>query len=310
MKRLRLAAGLAAGIVALTLTGCGGDEPTDKPNGTLAVVASFYPLQFVAQRVGGDAVSVANLTKPGGEPHDLELAPADVAGLARADLVVYQAGFQPAVDDAVKQEVDAAKAIDVVPAAKLEPVGEPVLGKGDHAEDRDSLDPHFWLDPTRLADVGDAVATRLAEIDPARASSYSANADELRADLDELDGHVAGILSSCRSRELVTAHDAFGYLARRYELTEVAIAGLSPDVEPSAQHLAEVAKYVKDYDVGTIFYETLVSPEVAETVAAETGAKTAVLDPIEGITDTSAGKDYLAVMTANLDALEKGLRCD
>jgi len=296
VNRLRLIGVAAAAVLATTLTGCGGGEPATGDK--LAIVASFYPLQFAAERVGGDAVTVTNLTKPGAEPHDLELAPADVADAAKADLVVYQAGFQPAVDAAVSQEVDAAKAFDAAPAAKLE--------NGSTG----GVDPHFWLDPTRLADVGDAIAKRLSEIDPDRADTYAANAELLRGDLDELDGRFAAVLSTCKTHELVTAHEAFGYLARRYELVEKSIAGLSPDAEPTPKQLAEASAFVEEYDITTIYYETLLSPQIAETVAKETGATTAVLDPIEGLTDSSAGTDYLTIMRANLDVLEKGQRCE
>jgi zinc transport system substrate-binding protein len=283
---------LVAGLL-LALTGCAAATPADRADGEpLAVLASFYPLQFAAERVGGDRVDVDNLTKPGAEPHDLELAPQDVAAVSDADLVVYLAGFQPAVDDAVTQSGSQA-AFDVTDVAALDLPN----------------DPHFWLDPTRLADVGDALAAQLSSVDPDGAADYSANAAALRADLESLDAAFADGLASCDRQDIVTSHEAFGYLAQRYDLTQVGIAGLSPDVEPTAADLSDVAAFVEANNVSTIFYETLVSPAIAETVARETGATTAVLDPIEGLASDAAGSDYLSAMRDNLASLRTGLGC-
>lgn len=300
--------GLAA---ALALTGCGATGGQGADGDRLSVTASFYPLQFVTERVGGERVEVSNLTKPGADPHDVELTPRDVARLGEADLVVYLHGFQPAVDDAIDAEA-ADTGLDVEPSARLG-LGTPSEAGGDeHAtEDHEhgAVDPHFWLDPTRLADVADTVAGRLAELDAAHATDYLANAESLRGDLEALDAELAAGLESCASRELVTSHTAFAYLADRYGLHEVGISGLSPEVEPSPQNLAAVSRFVNEHQVRTIYYETLVDPGVAQTVADETGAATAVLDPLEGLTDSSAGSDYFEVMRANLATLQQGQSC-
>ncbi len=291
--------------VALVLAACGSPSPVSAGSGgRLDVVASFYPLQYAAQRIGGDVVSVTNLTAPGAEPHDLELTPRDVAAVSDADLVVYLAGFQPAVDDAVKSEAGK-KAFDVTSAARLD-----LTSVSDHGgRAGEATDPHFWLDPTRLADVGDAIAGRLAATDPAQASTFTENAATLRTDLEALDAQMTAGLASCVNKDLVTSHEAFGYLAQRYGLIQVGIAGLSPEAEPDAATIARIADFVRKNSVSTIYYETLVSPDVARTVASEAGARTAVLDPIEGITDASAAQDYLGVMRANLAALRAGQPC-
>jgi zinc transport system substrate-binding protein len=253
-------------------------------------VTSFYPLQFVTQRIAGDAVTVRNLTKPGAEPHDLELTPHDVAELADADLVVYLSGFQPAVDTAVAEQ--ASTAYDVAGAAEL------------HAKD-----PHFWLDPIRLADVAGTLADRLAKLSPAHADDFRRNARILRNDLVALDTDFSAGLANCANTDLVTSHKAFGYLAERYGLTQRGITGLHPEDEPSPGDLAGIADFVRAHHVRTIYSETLVSPAVAKTLARETGARTAVLDPIEGLDDASAGADYLAVMRVNLATLREGQPC-
>jgi zinc transport system substrate-binding protein len=288
---------LAAAVSATTLAGCGGSEPSG--SGTVGVVTAFYPLQYAVERVGGDRVDATNLTKPGAEPHDLELAPQDVATVAEADLVVYLAGFQPAVDEAVAQAAGD-RALDVSDAADL------TLSAPDGSS---TPDPHFWLDPTRLADVADAVAAELTAVDPAGASTYAANSAALRDDLEALDADLSKGLAVCDSRYLVTSHTAFGYLADRYGLEQVGIVGLSPDAEPTPGDLARVASFVQGRGVTTIFYETLVSPDVAETVARETGATTAVLDPLEGLAAGDSRADYLTVMRDNLATLRTGLGC-
>jgi zinc transport system substrate-binding protein len=286
---------LAAAVVATAaLAGCASQGDVASAGGSGGgrpqVVTSFYPLQFITERIAGNAVTVQNLTKPGAEPHDLELTPHDVAELADADLVVYLSGFQPAVDTAVAEQ--ASTTYDVAGSAML------------HAKD-----PHFWLDPIRLADVAGNLADRLAKLSPAHADDFRRNALILRNDLVALDTDFSAGLANCANTDVVTSHEAFGYLAERYGLTQRGITGLHPEDEPSPSALASIADFVKANHVRTIYSETLVSPAVAKTLARETGARTAVLDPIEGIDDASAGADYLAVMRANLATLREGQPC-
>jgi zinc transport system substrate-binding protein len=319
MTSNRTRSGVVAALAATTLVlaGCGGADGGTGSEAELSVLAGFYPLQWATERIGGDRLSVTSATPRGGEPHDLELTPQDVAAVAEADLVVYLGGFQPALDDAVESEAgdrgwDAAESAHL----SLTVEGEEHGHEDEHAEEEEghsheegSVDPHFWLDPTRLADVGDALAGRLAELDPDGADTYEQNAADLRSDLEALDGEMEAGLSSCSVDTLVTSHDAFGYLAERYGFEVVGIAGLSPSQEPSPDQLAEITELVRDRGVTTIYTETLVDPAVAETVADEAGVQTAVLDPIEGLSDASPGDDYLAIMRANLEVLEAGQSC-
>jgi zinc transport system substrate-binding protein len=289
---------------ALLLAGCGSSGGGAQAADGVDVVAAFYPLQWAAERVGGDRVDVTSLTPPGAEPHDLELTPQDVAALSETDLLVYLEGFQPALDDAAAEAGDAAW--DAGQAADLTPVAD------EHADDHgdgEAVDPHFWLDPTRLADVGDALADRLGDVDPDGAATYEQNAAALRGDLEALDAEMEQGLADCAVRTVVTGHDAFGYLADRYGLEVVGVTGLSPSAEPSAAQLAEISALVRERGVTTVYTETLADPAVAETVAREAGVQTAVLDPIEGLTDESAGSDYLAVMRADLATLRAGQAC-
>ncbi len=291
------------GVAMLLVTGCGATggtgaaDPAEGPR----VVAGFYPVEFATARILGDRGMVQNVTPPGAEPHDLELTPRGVAAVAEADLVVYLAGFQPALDDAVASQAPN-RGLDVSPAARLTPTaGEPADGT--------RRDPHFWLDPTRLADVADAVAEHLAELSPDDANTFRANAAALRTDLTTLDEEFRSGLAECASRIVVTSHEAFGYLAERYDLTQVGIAGLSPDAEPDARALAELTDFIRTNDVRTVYYETLVSPDVATTLADGAGVRTAVLDPLEGLADPDSAADYISTMRANLSTLRGGQAC-
>ncbi|NJC67152.1 zinc ABC transporter substrate-binding protein [Planosporangium flavigriseum] len=285
------------------LTACGTGSSAGASgsgsDGKKQVTVAFYPLQFVTEQVGGDRVQVTNLVKPGAEPHDLELQPKQVADLGKADLVVYLRGFQPAVDDAVDQRAKQ----NSFDAAAVQSLQDAPAGGEDHGKDA-----HIWLDPTRLAAVADKVADRLAMIDSAHAADYRSRASTLRTKLEALDKEYTTGLAQCQRREIVTSHAAFGYLASRYKLTQIPITGLNPEEEPKPQHLTAVANQARHYKATTIFFETLVSPKVAETVAKEVGAKTEVLDPIEGIEEGSS-EDYVSVMRSNLTKLRPALGC-
>ncbi|WP_229402474.1 metal ABC transporter substrate-binding protein [Micromonospora okii] len=303
----------ATALAALGAVAACGQEGTGADPQRVDVAAAFYPLQFVTERVGGDAVRVVNLTKPGAEPHDLELTPGQVGEVSRAELIVYLSGFQPAVDEAV--EINGGdRAFDVASIQPLLPAsagghehggGEAHGGEAGHAGGRDR---HLWLDPTRLAGVADRLAGRLAEVDPGRSADYTARAGTLRADLERLDRDFAEGLRTCQRREIVVSHTAFGYLAERYRLEQVGLTGLAPEDEPPPRRLAEVARESREHGATTIFFETLVSPKVAETVAREVGARTAVLDPLEGLSADDGG-DYLSVMRTNLASLRTALDC-
>jgi len=283
------------------------------------VVAAFYPLVFVAEQVGGEHVTVRDLTPPGADSHDLELSPRDVVMLQEADLIVYLAGFAAALDQAI-QPLASEQVFDVASSARLNhEEGHDEEGHDDEHHDDEGhdeehhehggIDPHFWLDPMRLADVADATAVRFAELDPDNAESFQQNAASLRVQLEDLDDDFQQGLADCARVDLVTAHRSFGYLANRYGLNQVGIAGLSPDQEPSAGRLAVVADFVQDNQVGVIYYESLVDPGVAQAVANETGAATDVLDPLETLSETADGDDYFQVMRSNLAALRSGLEC-
>ena len=273
------------------------------------MVAGLYPFVFLTERIGGDFVAVENLTKPGAEPHDLELTAQQVALIDSSDLTVYEATLQPGVDAAIK-ETNPAHILDVTTIVPLQPLADDSDEHGDDEdEDTHGLDPHIWLDPTYMATLADAIAGQLMTIDPAHAEAYTVNRDALNSDLTSLDTAFSTGLAQCERTQFITTHAAFGYLATRYGLTQVPIAGLSPDAEPSPDRIAAIHTIARDTGITTIFFETLVSPDLASTIADDLGLRTDVLDPLEGITNTSRGTDYLSIMEANLQALKEANGC-
>lgn len=312
----RFLTGLLTALVLTILSACSaGSIPAPTP-GTLSVVAAFYPFQFAAERIGGQYVTVTNLTPPGAEPHDLELTAKQLAVMTRADLVIYQSGFQAAVDQAV-QDTRPRNVLDVATVVKLvnptqesstlDPLGGPAAADSG-VTDEYGRDPHAWLDPIQMIDITTAVARALSEIDPGHRDSYQSNAADLVTQLKDLDQRYQ-ILTTCPRSVFITSHAAFGYLADRYGLRQIAVAGVSPDEEPSPRRIAQIQQLARQYGVTTIFYETLVSPTIADSIAQDAGLRTAVLDPLEGLTPDSPGHDYLQVMDANLAALERANGC-
>ncbi len=318
MILMRFTSGLAIlSTAALLASGCsafseGGGESSGSSGGP-TVAAAFYPLAWLTERVAaGTDTEVELLTSPGSEPHDLELDVAKTAEVADADLVVYEAGFQPAVDDTVAQNAQGAT-LDVAGLADLVPVEESAEQHEEHEEDHEDehdhggLDPHFWQDPVRVADVADAVAGELASLDEDNADTYKENAAALRTDLEALDASYAAGLADCERDTIVVSHDAFGYL-EKYGLHVASIVGLSPDAEPTAAVLGELQDLIKEEGITTVFSEPL-KPALGEGIASDLGLTNGVLDPIEGLSDATKGEDYLSLMEANLSALQSANGC-
>lgn len=315
---------LAAGALLLT-SGCAalsddsGSSASGSDSGKVQVAAAFYPLEFVAERVGGDLVEVTGLTKPGVEPHDLELSINQTAALQSADLILTEHGFQPAVDDAVEQDVKG-DVVDVEKVVELRKVeeghedehadehseGEEAAAEDEH--DHGEIDPHFWHDPALMAEYAEGVRDALSKADPDNAETYAANAKSLTEDLTAVDEEFKTGLAQCKIKEVVVSHDAFAYLDK-YGLEFESIAGLTPDAEPNPAQLAEIGEHAKEHGVTTIFSERLVSTALADTLADDLGLKTAVLDPIEGLSADTEGEDYLSLMRQNLDALKAANGC-
>ena len=301
-------------------SGASGAAPTAAASGALTVSTSFYPIQYLAQAIGGEHVAVTSVTPTNVEPHDFELSPKDVTALSASSLVLYVSGFQPSLDDALAQVsgptvVDLAGSVDLVhhdgveeehEEGATEAATEAATGAAHDHGAAAALDPHFWLDPVRMQAAAKAVEAALAQADPAHADDYAANLDTLNATLTDLNTSYSTGLGHCERTTFVTSHAAFGYLADRYSLTQASISGVDPESEPSPAELAEVKKVVESTGTTTIFTEELVSPETAQAVAAETGAQTRVLSPIESAPEDG---DYAGVMRTNLEELRTALSC-
>jgi zinc transport system substrate-binding protein len=316
IRRLTLTAALAgaAAMGLTTLTACSPHVGDGRTGGKLDVVASFYPMRFIAQRIGGDHIHVSSLTKPGVEPHDLEISPQQTAQLSRAGLVVYLKGLQPSVDRAIGQ-AEPRHIADAASYTSLEDHGTEVEGHGDeghggghaaHSGDA-AADPHIWLDPVRYAQVAKGVGKALEKADPGHAAAYKKNTAALVEQLGTLDEDFRTGLKDRTSDTFITTHAAFGYLSERYGLRQEAISGLDPESESSPARVRGLHAIARKDKVNTVFFETLVSDRTAKTLAGDLRLKTDVLDPIEGIGDKSRGDDYFEVMRSNLAALRKAL---
>ncbi len=313
-------------------SGCSGESDPGDDGARPTVVASFAPLAWAAERIGGDAIDVVDLTPPGVEPHDLELSPSQIATVGDARLaIVVGGGFQPAVEDAAAglgddalvllDRIDLGDGADddhADDSADDHPGDDADDDADDHADAADDghghgdVDPHIWLDPVLMVEVVEVMGDEIAQRLPADAERIQTNVEALVSELVALDRDARDVLATCGRRELITAHDAFGRFAARYDLTAIPIAGISPDIEPSPDRLAELTDLAREHGVTTIFAEVLVSPEIAETLAREAGGlEVARLDPIEGFTDEQrdAGVTYLDVMRDNVDAVSAGLDC-
>lgn len=294
----RLVTVLCLLILSPLVTGCVAPATA---GGKPSVVAAFYPLAYLAQRIVGTHAQVTDLTEPGLEPHDLELTPEQVAEISQSDVTIYEHGFQPAVDAAVAQNPPR-RALDVasvVPLRNTDAPSEPGL----------TGDPHIWQDPVLLIPVAKAFAADMAAVDPRHAAAYRSNARSYIAELKRLDAAYRHGLAHCQRRVFVTSHAAFGYLAQRYGLTMVSIAGLSPEAEPSAQHLAQIQNLIEKRGITTVFSEVLGTQKYADTLAHDLGIRAEVLDPIEGLPSQGSHQTYFTLMRANLSRLEEANGC-
>lgn len=296
---------IVGGVVGYGLHRAGTVGQTFSDDGRLKVMASFYPMYDFAQKVGGDKVEVKDMVPAGTEPHDWEPAATDIRNLEDADVFVYNgADLEHWAEDVLatleNQKLIVTEASDGV---------ELLDGEGDHAHGDNGKDPHVWLDPLRAKKEMENIRDDFCQADPKNRDYYEGNYEKYAREFDELDQEFREKLADAKSRDIIVAHEAFGYLCNAYDLKQLAIEGLTPDSEPDPAKMQEVIEYAKEFDIHTIFFEELASPKVAKTVAKEVDAVTAVLNPIEGLSDEDiqAGEDYFSVMRKNLAALQKAL---
>ncbi len=270
----------------------------------IQVSTSFYPLYFFTSQIAGDKAVVYNIIPSGAEPHDYEPTTQDIARVEDGQLLVLNGGKLEAWGDKVKDTLKGTN-------TQVITVGDDLANQTVVEDGNTIRDPHVWLDPPLAKKETAAIAQGLATVDPSNASFYQANAQALETKLDSLDAEFRQGLNNCQKKDIITSHAAFGYLAREYGLNQVPISGLSPDAEPSPQQLAQVADFAKKNNVKYIFFESLVSPKLSQTIANEVGAQTMVLNPIEGLSDDEihSGKTYFTEMDNNLANLKTVLQC-
>lgn len=293
MRRKIVAAVVFAALVVLAAITVSNNKPVATDNQKINVAVSFYPLEDFSRAIGGDHVVVANLTAAGAEPHDYEPPAKDLARAQKADVFVYNgASFEPWV------------------AGFLQDYKGMVIKSSDGV-DLLGGDPHFWLDPVRSQKVVAAIRDGFIKADPANKDLYSKNADDYTRKLKALDAEFREGLATCSQRVIISSHNAFSYPAQRYNFTVESIAGISPEEEPSPERLAELSRIVKEKGITYVFFESLVSPRLADTIAKEAGVGTLVLDPLEGMSneDQQQGRDYLSVQHENLENLRRALAC-
>jgi zinc transport system substrate-binding protein len=270
----------------------------------LQITASFYPYYFFASQIGGNKVQVTNITPAGAEPHDYEPSSGDIVQIENSKLLILNGVVEP-WSESIQENLKGKNTKVLIAGQGL------FTQKVTDENGVYTTDPHVWVS-IRLAEKQvTTILNEMVQIDPINASYYKGNANKLLSSLNNLDQDYKKGLSSCQKKDIVTSHAAFGYLAADYRLTQIPIAGLSPDAEPSLEQLANITNFVKKNNIKYIFFESLVSPKLAETIAGETGAKTLVLDPLEGLTPDalSQGQNYLTVMQENLHNLEIALEC-
>ncbi len=272
----------------------------------ISVVTSFYPLFFFASRVAGDRADILNVTPPGSEPHDYEPTPQDMARIEKSDLVVLNGAGLESWGDTLHETLNNSPAtiltMDKLLAARAITGDNQIEG----------YDPHYWLNPFLAKKEVEGIAQALSAIDPSSRELYEKNSRALSDELTLLDAHYRQGLRTCKKKDIITSHAAFGYVGAEYGFRQLSIAGLSPDAEPTPKKLALIADFVKQHGIRIIFFETLVSPRIAETLARETGAQALVLNPLEGLTkqEDALGKNYLTEMEQNLTALRIALQCE
>jgi zinc transport system substrate-binding protein len=267
----------------------------------LQVSASFYPLYFFASQIGGDKVNVVNITPAGVEPHDYDPSAQDIAAIESGGMLILNGSLE-AWGDKIKDTLQGSRVLTII-------AGRGLFTQKISDQGVSQVDPHVWLDPLKAKQEAHTIADGFIKIDPKNEKYYKNNELLLDAEFDRLDSEYKNGLAQCPQRDIITSHAAFGYLATRYGLTQISIAGLSPDAEPSAQQLADITIFARQHNIEYIFFESLVSPKLSQTIASEVGAYTLVLDPIEGVSDNNikAGNNYFTIMEDNLKNLQKAL---
>jgi len=278
-------------------------------SGSLVVYTSFFTMKDFASKIGGDKIKLYNIIPMGADPHDWEQTPSMISSLEYADVFIFNgAGIEHWVDKVlgtIRNQslivVEATAGIDL-----LEGSCENHDARVFHMHDSD---PHVWLNPMNAKHQMQIIRDAFVQADPNNTDYYNRNFEYYAAELDKLDAEFRDALSGLQNKTIIVSHEAFGYLCDAYGLNQIGIAGLEPNTEPSPARMAQIIELVNLYEINVIFFEELASSRIVDTIARETGARTAVLSSIEGLTDAqvAAGDDYFSVMRQNLQVLKEAL---
>ena len=263
---LLLAFVIGLSILGFSLKRVEDSRQLDKGDEKITIATSFYPLYFLTSEIGKDKIEIINLTPTGAEPHDFELKTQDLLKISNSQLLIINGlGFEPWADKLTDE---------IIASHQIVRIADGIANQTVSKKDENIIDPHIWLDPILAQQMVKKITQQLIFIDPENQQFYQSNSSDLLAKLWQLDLLFADKLSRCQQHQIITSHDAFGYLASRYHFEQIAVNGLSPDQEPSARKLAQVTDLAKQINIKYIFFETLISPRIAETIAQELGAKT------------------------------------
>lgn len=305
MKKVIISVSCLITVISLVfISGCSIKKGTDiEQNNKKLVYTSFYTMYDFTNKIGGDRIILKNLVPSGTEPHDWEPTPSDIAGIEKADVLIYNGAGMEGWIDKVLKAINNKNLISVETSKGIN------LLKSDHEESLE-YDPHVWLNPLYAKQQMLAIKNVLVNADPSNKDYYEKNYTDNANKIDGLDKEYKNAVAQFTRKDIVVAHQAFGYLCNAYGLSQIAIEGVNPDVEPTPSRMAEISKYAKENNVKYIFFEELISPKIAQAIAREVGAKTEVLNPLEGLNedDIRAGKEYFSVMRDNLEKLSKALK--
>ncbi|GAB2693123.1 metal ABC transporter substrate-binding protein [Paenibacillus thermoaerophilus] len=325
--------GLASAALAsmLLIAGCGGRSDVTIVEGKTNVVASFYPLSYMAKEIGGEYVNAINLVPTGVEPHDWSPNSRERKAIEDADVLLYNgAGLEGWVDDVLDSldktgmiVVEASKGLDLIRVDEKDADEHGAEESGHEHEHEDEqhesghghqhesdVDPHVWVSPKQAIRIAENVFKGIVEADPAHREAYQANYEKLVGQLQALDEKYRTQLGQTARKEIVVTHDAFSYLARDYGLKQMSLMGLAPDAEPTPKDIQRINEFVREHGIRYLFFEELVSDKLAKTLANDAKIDTLVLNPLEGLTDEQekAGETLLSLMETNLQNLLKALQ--
>ncbi|HEL1585563.1 TPA: zinc ABC transporter substrate-binding protein [Streptococcus suis] len=282
-------------------------QPMPEEKEGLTIVTSFYPIYSMVKSVSGQHNQVRMIGSRSGI-HSYEPSAGDVRAIYDADVFIYHSGVLESWAKRLDPNLQGSSVEVLEASTKLELMRVPGLEEVEVAEGQDPAslyDPHTWLDPLLVADEAREIAKLLGEQDPDHAQEYHENAEAFAKEAEQLYQTYKPIFEKVSSKTFVTQHTAFSYLAHRFGLTQLGIAGVSEE-EPSPKRLAEIKEFVEDYQVRTIFVEKGVSDKMAQTLAKETGVELKVLDPLEADPENAAS--YLDNLKVVLDTLSKELK--